>query len=70
MTPKRIKVMERQDDLKSVLWMKIGGQRYAFSYNHENRIIEMRQGTTQGSVFHSFSNATPTTEIEAVFRAL
>ena len=45
-----IEVMERQADLKNVLWVKISGQRYAFSYNHENRTIEMRQGNTQDAV--------------------
>lgn len=65
-----IEVMERQGDMKNVLWVKIGGQRYAFSYNHELQSIEMRKGTTQGAVLYSFTNDTPTTEIESVFRTL
>jgi hypothetical protein len=65
-----IEVMERQGDLKNVLWVQIGGQRYAFSYNHEQKTIEMRKGTTQGAVLHNFTNSTPTSDIEAIFRAL
>ena len=65
-----IRVMERQGELKNVLWVKIGGQRYAFSYNHERQTIEMREGTTQGAVLHSFTDNTPTSDIEAIFSAL
>jgi hypothetical protein len=65
-----IQVMSKDGDLKNVLWVKINGQRYAFSYNHNSRTIEMRKGSTQGDVLHSFSNATPLAEIEATFRAL
>lgn len=62
--------MSKDGDLKNVLWVKIGGQRYAFSYNHDARTIEMRKGSVQGDVLHSFSNATPLAEVERVFRAL
>jgi hypothetical protein len=65
-----IEVMERKGELKNVLWVKIGGQRYAFSYNHTNRAIEMREGTTQGQVLHKFTNMTPTHDVERIFRAL
>jgi hypothetical protein len=65
-----IQVMSKDGDLKNVLWVKISGQRYAFSYNHDARAIEMREGSTQGDVLHSFSNATALAELEAVFRAL
>jgi Integron cassette protein VCH_CASS1 chain len=65
-----IEVMVREGDLKNVLWVRIGGQRYAFSYNHGEKAIEMRVGTTHGAVLHSFTNSTPTSDIEAIFRAL
>jgi hypothetical protein len=65
-----IEVMERQGDLKNVLWVKIGGQRYAFSFNPDQQTIEMRQGSTQGPVLQIFSNDTPTSDIETIFRGL
>jgi len=54
----------------TVLWVRIGGQRYAFRYNHETGEIEMRLGSVRGDVLHSFNNETPTREIEQVFRSL
>lgn len=65
-----IEAMGHEGDLKNVLWVKINGQRYAFSYDHEQKTIEMRKRTTQGSVLHFFTNGTPTSEIEAIFRDL
>src|SRR5579884_2202381 len=43
----------------TVLWVQIGGQRYAFRYNHTTGAIEMRLGTVRGDVLHTFSNQTP-----------
>jgi len=54
----------------TVLWIKIGGQRYAFRYNHEAGEIEMRRGSIRGAVLHSFNNGTPIAEIERIFRSL
>lgn len=65
-----IEVMARDGETKNVLWSKIGGQKYAFSYNHEAHSIEMRRGSTQGVVLHSFSNATPIGDVVSIFRSL
>jgi Integron cassette protein VCH_CASS1 chain len=65
-----IEVMEREGDLKNVLWVRIGGRRYAFSYNHKHRAIEMREGTTHGPVLYKFTNGTSTHNVETIFRAL
>jgi hypothetical protein len=54
----------------NVLWVKIGGKRYAFSYDHNSGEIMMKQGSTQGVVLHRFDNSTPSTAIEAIFRVL
>jgi hypothetical protein len=42
----------------TVLWVRIGGRRYAFRYNHATDVL------------HSFNNETPIREIEQVFRSL
>ncbi len=65
-----IEVMEQGGGLKNVLWVKFAGRRYAFSYNHTNQEIEMRENTTHGSVLHRFSNETPVQEVELIFREL
>lgn len=65
-----IKVMSRDGETKNVLWVNIGGNKYAFSYNHDTQNIEMRKGTIQGSVLHAFDNNTPLSDIRQIFDAL
>ena len=65
-----IQVMGHNGKMNNVLWVRIGGRRYAFSYNHLSGEIEMRQGSTQGPTLHTFSNATPLATIRTIFAAL
>jgi len=65
-----IRVMQKDGKAKNVLWVRIGGHRYAFSYNHVARQIEMRQGSVQGPVLHAFSNATPLADVRRIFGGL
>lgn len=65
-----LKVMTRDGEMTNVLWVSIGGKRYAFSYNHDAGAIEMKEGTLKGSVLASFSNATSVTDLKAVFERL
>lgn len=67
---KDIQVMQKDGDTKNVLWVSISGQRYAFSYNHAAKTIEMREGNMRGSVLHSFSNATPLSSLHQIFAQL
>jgi hypothetical protein len=67
---KDIQVMQKDGDTKNVLWVSIGGQRYAFSYNHAAKAIEMREGNMRGPVVHSFSNATSLTTLHGIFAGL
>ena len=53
-----------------MLWVTINGQQYAFSYNHVEKAIEMREGNTRGTVLHSFSNATPLATLHGIFAGL
>ena len=57
-------------DQKNVLWVKFNGIRYAFSYNHTARTVELRKDSTDGDVMYSFSNATPYADIISAFDAL
>lgn len=65
-----IRVMTHNGETKNVLWAVIGGQRYAFSYNHVEDAIEMREGGTQGTPLHRFSNATPLSDVRLIFEQL
>jgi hypothetical protein len=65
-----LEVMEREGEMKNVLWFKVGGTRYAFSFNHDTNEIELRQGTTQGNVIASFSNTMTNNNVKQVFERL
>lgn len=65
-----IEVYAKDGEMKNVLWVRINGNRYAFSYNHIASTIEMRQGTTHGQVVSSFSNTTPIATVFSLFDGL
>lgn len=65
-----LEVMTRGGEMKNVLWFKVGGKRYTLSYNHDSGEIELRQGTTQGAVIASFSNAMSNAQVRQIFGAL
>jgi Integron cassette protein VCH_CASS1 chain len=65
-----IKVRTYGRSTANVLWVEMAGNSYAFSYNHAAGAIEMRQGSTQGAVLHSFSDATSVAQVEQIFRSL
>lgn len=69
--PGSIEIKQYDGNLANVVWWEsFDGRRYVLSYNHEAQEIEMRDRTTQGAVLHSFSNATPITDIQRIFAAL
>jgi hypothetical protein len=65
-----LEVFERQGHMSNVLWVHIGGQRYAFSYNRRTVSIEVRLGSTQGAPVASFTNSTSTREVKEAFARL
>lgn len=65
-----LEVHEREGDLKNVLWVWIGGNRYALSYNHSSGQIEVRQGSTRGTVLASFSNDSSAPDVKGFFASL
>jgi hypothetical protein len=67
---KDIEVMQKDGDTKNVLWVSIGGQRYAFSYNHASKAIEMREGNMREPVPYSFSNSMPLSILHQIFAGL
>jgi hypothetical protein len=65
-----IEVMAHAGDMKNVLWAKISGKRYAFSYNHQAGTIEIRRGTTRGTVVQSLTNSTSLAQVRSIFQSL
>lgn len=68
--PGSIEIKQYAGGLANVLWVSIGGRRYAFAYNHEQEVIEIRDRTQSGPALHGFNNQTPVADVEAIFRAL
>lgn len=65
-----IQVMAHKGEMKNVLWVKMNGVRYAFSYNHKNKSVSMHRDSTQGMLIYSFSNQTPISKIREIFETL
>lgn len=68
--PDELQVFEREGEMKNVLWARIGGERYACSYNHDTESIEVRRGSTHGTVLESFDNSTPLRDVKQFFERL
>ena len=43
---------------------------YVLSYNHTSQQIDLKDGTYQGPVLHSFDNSTPLAQIAGIFANL
>lgn len=68
--PGSIEVRQYAGSPANVLWVTIGGKRYAFVYSHMTGEIEIRDRTQTGAALHSFSNSTPLATVEHVFSTL
>jgi hypothetical protein len=68
--PGSIEIKQYDGELANVLWLTVGGRRYAFAYNHKTAKIEIRDRTQAGQALYSFDNQTPVADVEAAFRAL
>jgi hypothetical protein len=51
-------------------WVSVTGYEYTCAYHQRTDQIEIHDRNGQGSVLHSFSNATPIMEVERIFSAL
>jgi hypothetical protein len=68
--PGSIEIKQYAGGLANVLWVTISQRRYAFAYNHDTGMIEIRDRTQSGPALHSFNNQTPVADVEAIFRSL
>ena len=65
-----IQVYEREGQMTNALWVDISGQRYALSYNHDARKIEIRKDSMRGDVLGSFDNDNKTGDVHRFFSSL
>jgi len=67
---RKIKVIERDGQMANVLWVWIGGARYALSYKHKRGAIEVRRRSLRGERLELFDNNTPVAAIRDFFAGL
>ena len=65
-----IQVYEREGQMANALWVDINGQRYALSYNHDARKIEIRRDSMRGDVLDSFDNSNSPGDVRRFFSSL
>jgi hypothetical protein len=65
-----IEVLVMDGETKNVLWMTVAGSRYAFSFVHDEMVVEVRRNNTHGAVLASFSNQSHSSEVLLFFRSL
>ena len=66
-----VRVLEREGEMKNILWMCINGSNYCFTYDHSNGgFIAMREGNSRGNILHQFTNQTTNAELKRIFENL
>lgn len=65
-----LKVLTQDGKMGNVLWVTIGGQRYAFSYNHQVMAVEVRRGSLKGETIAVFTNTNTVASIKEFFEQL
>lgn len=65
-----IQVRTYNDETANVLWLIVGQNKYAFTYNHQTQMIDLRERTQQGNVIGSFSNQSTANQVKQVFEQL
>ena len=65
-----LEAFSRRGNIANVLWATINGQRYVFTYDHNNGQIVIKQGGTQGNVVGSFDNHTSARSVIRLFESL
>lgn len=65
-----IELFSREGSAANVIWVRVRGTRYAFSYDHSNRQVVIKRGSTRGNVVSTFNNQTPTRDVIDIIRRL
>jgi hypothetical protein len=69
-TTDNLKVFSREGEMKNVLWLQVDNRRLCFVYNHEEKSIQVKEGSTHGSIIESFDNSTPLHSVKSFFENL
>lgn len=63
-----VSVMETKEGYGNVLWFRTeNGDRYALSYNHSQKKIDLRQHSVKGETLFQFDNSSTYPEIMGIF---
>jgi len=65
-----IKIMAVEGEKGNMMWVTIGGTRYALSYDHKTKSVLVKEGGIRGPVITSFNNASTAGEVIAFFGSL
>lgn len=65
-----LEVRTHAGSMANVLWFCVGDTRYAVKYNHKAKTVEVREGTTRGTLLESFTNASTSAEVKRFFESL
>lgn len=65
-----IDARERLGETANVLWFYVGDKKYATKYNHEDRVIELRDRTQSGNVIGKFDNNSTHADVINTFNSL
>lgn len=70
LTTDTIEVYERNGEIARTCWVTIDDCRYAFSYNYDDGMIDVRERSLQGDILFQFDNNTTGTQIGRQVRRL
>ena len=65
-----VKVRTYNGETANVLWMSIEQKDFAFTYNHQNGVIELRSGNQNGSILATFDNSVSNNQVKQIFLGL
>lgn len=68
--PGTVEIEQYDGGLANVLRVTVNGRCYAFAYNHNTGMIEIRDRAQSGQALHSFNDDTPVADVEAILRLL
>ena len=67
---RELEVLERDGRMANVLWVWIAGARYALTYNHQQRAVEIRRNNLRGEPLATFDNSTDPAAVKRFFASL
>ena len=63
--PDKIEVYERNGKIARTCWVTINKVRHVFTYNYNDKKIDLRSGSLQGATVYQFDNNTPLAKVRS-----